>query len=211
MHTTIDLITKWLLFLACLAVFILHLITSNSISSFLSLFQYYTIQSNAIVLLVFGMYLLMDYKIIPTKSMMPLLLAIATGLILVTGIIFHLFLSNLFQPTGLGVITNFLEHTFVPFGTFLYFILIFKAYQPNKKDLPLFVVYPFLYAVVSLIRGEMTGFYPYWFINPHGSYPSGIGSYVNVGLFIVGVVIFYTILCFILLRIYAYFTCKLQF
>ncbi len=206
MNHTINRISKWILFLACITFFIVHMMTAKSVADFFSLFQYYTIQSNAIVMATLAIYLLMDYKVIPKISFMPLLMAISTGLILVTGIIFHLFLANLFHPTGLGAISNFLGHTFVPFGTLAYFIFFFNDYIPNKKDIPLFAVYPFIYALVSLVRGKITGFYPYWFINPRGSYPIGIGSYLNVSLFIVGFIFSYFLLCLILIRLNKFFS-----
>ncbi len=36
--------------------------------------------------------------------------------------------------------------------------------------------YPLLYMLVSLLRGSLTGFYPYWFLNPNDPYPQGVGS-----------------------------------
>lgn len=203
MHTFIDKSFKWILFLATIAVFFIHMITSKSLPDFIRLFQYYTIQSNGLVLLLLGLHLSKDYNVMKKRPFMPQLTAVVTSLILITGILFHAFLADLFNPRGLGAISNFLEHTLVPFGMGFYFLFIYKDYFPKLKDIPLFLVYPILYTVVSLIRGYFTGFYPYWFINPVLRYPNGLGSYANLGLFFLGMLVTFTLFSFILIKAYS--------
>ena len=210
MYNLIDRGFKWLLFLSALAVFIIHMINSNSIGNFLSLFQYYTIQSNALVLILFSLLLLADYNIIKKRTYLPQLAAIVTSLILITGVLFHLFLAELFQPQGLSMIANFLEHTIVPFGTAIYFVFVYRDYASRSKDIPLFLIYPGLYAGVSLVRGHFTGLYPYWFLNPVLPYPNGLGSYANLTLFIFAVMVVFMVFSFVLMKAYDFCTKRMK-
>ncbi|GAA0323479.1 hypothetical protein GCM10008931_13740 [Oceanobacillus oncorhynchi subsp. oncorhynchi] len=53
----------------------------------------------------------------------------------------------------------------------------------------------------------MDGFYPYFFLNPNGEIPAGVGSYSNVAGFIAAFLFVYIILGFLLIvsnRIFLY-------
>ncbi|PIJ60731.1 hypothetical protein V513_12665 [Mesotoga sp. H07.pep.5.3] len=43
------------------------------------------------------------------------------------------------------------------------------------------------YAAVSVGRNALSGFYPYWFLNPSAEYHARIGSYTNLMIFILPV------------------------
>jgi len=66
-------------------------------------------------------------------------------------------------------------------------IVFFFFHRPSRpyqwKDPLKWFIYPGLYALVSMLRGALTGFYPYWFFNP--SAEQGIGSYGRVFLFVI--------------------------
>lgn len=68
----------------------------------------------------------------------------------------------------------------------LYVNLKHSHYREKKwysyKPIVFWLAFPLLYGAISLIRGMYDGFYPYFFLNPNGHIPDGVGSYANVGL-----------------------------
>lgn len=88
----------------------------------------------------------------------------ATSILLV-GVIFHFLLSRQYQPTGVSAVTNVIHHYVVPAGfTILWWRLVPRA-SLTWTDLPRVVAFPFVYLVYILLRGEVTGLYPYFFID----------------------------------------------
>ncbi|MFO1446117.1 Pr6Pr family membrane protein [Bacillus sp. Bva_UNVM-123] len=71
----------------------------------------------------------------------------------------------------------------------------------SYKSVVYWLIYPICYCVVSLIRGAYDGFYPYFFLNPNGSIPVGVGSYTNVALFIAAYTLVFSILGFLLILV----------
>jgi hypothetical protein len=67
----------------------------------------------------------------------------------------------------------------------------------SYKYIVYWLVFPILYCVFSLIRGLFDGFYPYFFLNPNGDIPIGVGSYTNVILFIIGYAFVFAFLGFL--------------
>jgi hypothetical protein len=195
-------ISTWILFISSIVVIVIHYLTEPTFIKFVKLYQYYTLQSNLIITIILGLTLLIDYKIIKKFKFYDVLLVASTTWIFVTGVMFHLFLSDLFNPTGLKVISNFLEHTFIPFGMLFYFLVFSPKYKYKKTDLLFFPVFPLTYSIVSLIRGAVIDFYPYWFINPIKKYPDGLGSYLNQFYFLIGAIIIFEIFGFALLLLH---------
>lgn len=140
------------------------------------LLQYFTIQSNLIAGFVALAALLW-----PTQATFQLLQS-AILWMLVTGIIFHAMISKLYKPEGLKWISNHLTHTLAPLGFFLaLFTLDYNLSTPL-----LWISYPLLYTAFWLGYGHFVDYYPYWFLRPNGAYPDGMGSYIKVFGFILG-------------------------
>lgn len=95
----------------------------------------------------------------------PSTLTAITVYIIIVGVVYNAILRFLWQPQGLQYVTDELLHTVIP----LLFILVWFLYV-SKKDLKFknaltWLVYPFAYIIYIAIRGEMTGEYPYPFID----------------------------------------------
>jgi hypothetical protein len=77
---------------------------------------------------------------------------------------YHLLLARLWAPQGLAWWADQGLHTAVPLA-YLAWWLAFARKDVTAADLPKWLVYPGAYAVYALIRGALTGFYPYPFLN----------------------------------------------
>ncbi len=92
---------------------------------------------------------------------------VAAGLliaIVMVGLMYHLVLAALWQPQGLAWWADQGLHTFVPLA-FAGWWLAFADKQIGWRDLPLWLIWPLGYGVYAIIRGAMTGFWPYPFVN----------------------------------------------
>src|SRR5690606_29563497 len=82
----------------------------------------------------------------------------------------------------------------IPILVFINWLLFEVKKKYNYKYIFYWMFYPILYTVVSHIRGLIDGFYPYFFMNPHGEIPVGVGSYANVIVFMVAFLLVFILL-----------------
>ncbi|MES2429731.1 MAG: Pr6Pr family membrane protein [Bacteroidota bacterium] len=85
--------------------------------------------------------------------------------ILVVGIVYNVILRFLWQPQGLQRIVDELLHSVIPLLFFLYWWLFVKKNELKYGNIPKWLIYPFIYSIFILIRGSISGFYPYPFID----------------------------------------------
>lgn len=113
----------------------------------------------------------------------PWVVTAAAMAILMVGVIFHLLLSAQYQPTGISAITNIIHHYVVPTGfTILWWRVVARG-SLEWSDVPRIVAYPFAYMVYILFRGEVTGLYPYFFIDvPQIGYAQTLRNAAGIGL-----------------------------
>ncbi len=84
--------------------------------------------------------------------------------ILLVALIYHTLLAGLMQPEGLAWWANQGLHTAVPLA-YLVWWLVFAPKGITRADMPYWFIYPAAYFIYSLIRGKLTGFWPYPFLN----------------------------------------------
>lgn len=131
-------------------------------------FSLFTIQTNlfAIVMLVIGAYALIR----GTKSgLISSLRGAATLYMIITGIIFILLLSGL--TSGNFVMAPWddtVMHYVIPVAMILDWLLDAPQTRLRKRTVALWLVYPLLYVVYTLVRGAITDWYPYPFLDPIG-------------------------------------------
>src|SRR5690625_2708814 len=99
---------------------------------------------------------------------------------------YHFILSGGGEYSGPRIITNFTLHYLIPMLVLLNWIIFEEKKRYSYKLIIFWLAFPILYGAISLIRGMFDGFYPYFFLNPNGHIPDGVGSYAAVALVIVG-------------------------
>ncbi len=142
-----------------------------------NLLSYFTIQSNLIVAVTLALNIFYRNDV---PGWLKVLKSGAAIWILVTGLVFHFLLSQIYHPAGILMFSNILLHYIVPIGVQLNWLIFEEKDTYRHKFTFIWIGYPTLYAFASLLRAKIDGFYPYWFINPTKNYPDGAGSFTNV-------------------------------
>ncbi|MEO5614417.1 MAG: Pr6Pr family membrane protein [Cypionkella sp.] len=118
---------------------------------------YFTILTNA--LLVVHLLAITKGWQIGARRAAGLMVAIAT-----VGILYHVLLASQFPTDGLGWWADLGLHTVMPLGYAAWW-LGFAPKAVRWRDVLQWLIWPALYAAYALIRGSMTGFWPYSFLN----------------------------------------------
>lgn len=84
--------------------------------------------------------------------------------ILFVGIAYHVLLSAIYSPIGMAKIYNLFLHYINPIYFLLYTLLFTKTGFVRYSDSLYWLLYPLSYGIYTLVRGELTGFYPYPFV-----------------------------------------------
>lgn len=143
-------------------------------------FSYFTIQSNVlgvIVLLIGG---LRD----PRSHRWQLWRGAATLYLVITGIIYAVLLANIdVMLTDKWI--NTVEHRLIPIVLFLDWLLVPAGLAVSGRLVGMWLIYPIVYGVYSLIRGPIVDWYPYPFLDPReqGYLSLSIGLVILVVVF----------------------------
>ncbi|MBS1729448.1 MAG: Pr6Pr family membrane protein [Bacteroidetes bacterium] len=166
-------------------------------------FCFFTILTNLLVALCFTAIAfnlhLFFFKVLSKHSSLTAL----TAFILIVGLVYQFALRNLWNPTGLQFIVDELLHSMIPLLVLIYWIINVAKTKVEIKPVMCWLIYPILYIVIILVRGAISGFYPYPFLNI-----TQIGyekAFINIGL-IFGIAF---ILLAILIGINKVFTSKM--
>ncbi|MFG1816096.1 Pr6Pr family membrane protein [Kribbella sp. NPDC049174] len=135
-----------------------------------NVFAYFTIQSN---LLLGGTALMLALQ--PDRPQSTLFKTLRLNGVLciaVTGIVYHVALAGLDDLSGWAAVANFLLHTAAPVVGVLGWLLFGPRGRTDPRIVAWSLVFPLLWLVFTLVRGEFVGFYPYPFVDvaEHG-YP----------------------------------------
>jgi hypothetical protein len=88
-----------------------------------------------------------------------------TVYITIVGLVYNAILRFLWQPKGLQYAVDELLHTVIP----LLFIFLWRMWVPRSglkyKNVWTWLIYPLIYVIYTVIRGAITGYYPYPFID----------------------------------------------
>lgn len=147
-------------------------------------FSYFTIETNILVVIT----LLMSAVAIAAgkSSKFDLLRTATTVYILVVGIGFSLLLSGMGDVALTAVPwDNVVLHYIMPVAVLADFMTDRPRRRLGFKKALLWLLFPIAYAVYALVRGGLTGWYPYPFLNPDASGAESVVMTV-VSLFVLG-------------------------
>lgn len=155
-------------------------------------FSFFTIESNlfaAALLICMGIYELIHKDI----KWLPYLRGGVTLYMTMTGIIYVLLLSGneVALQTTIPVV-NIVLHYIVPALVLLDWLVFPPKDRMSIRIALVWLAYPLLYLVYSLVRGGITGWYPYPFINPiTNGWPNVIGMSLtlSVAVFVLTILI----------------------
>lgn len=95
----------------------------------------------------------------------PSTLTAITVYIVVVGIIYNVLLRGLATPVGLARVADELLHVVNPIIFLVFWIIFVDKSKLVYKDALVWLIYPFLYVILIVIRGAILHQYPYPFIN----------------------------------------------
>ncbi len=124
------------------------------------LLGYFTILTNLIVGIVFGVVALRGPGAVDTR-----ILGGTTLSIMLVGVIYALLLSGVPHLAGVTVITNILHHQLTPVLVPLFWLLFTQKGTLNWRDPVIWAAYPLAYAGYALLRGTVEGHFAYGFID----------------------------------------------
>jgi hypothetical protein len=91
-------------------------------------------------------------------------LTAVTVYIVVVGIVYNLVLRWQWHFTGLQKLVDEMLHLVIPLFVLTYWYFFVSSASIKWKDAFKWMLYPFIYCIYILIRGGVSGFYPYPFM-----------------------------------------------
>lgn len=127
--------------------------------------SFFTILTNSLVAIYFThQATLKDYKKKQFLNFSGSLTAI-TVYILVVGLVYQIILRQTYTPVGMDLVVNELLHSLMPLLVLFFWYLYEDKSVIKMKSLFSWLIYPFIYIIFILIRGNYADYYPYPFIN----------------------------------------------
>ncbi|AGH94461.1 Pr6Pr family membrane protein [Pseudobdellovibrio exovorus] len=126
-------------------------------------FSYFTMLTNTLVALV-----LTAHAVTSSKLSFFRMQGMATAVsvyILIVALVYQLVLRQTWSPTGLQRVVDELLHSVMP----VFFLVFWFKYAAKPalrwSQIPKWLIFPFVYMICVLVRGLLSGFYPYFFID----------------------------------------------
>lgn len=99
-----------------------------------------------------------------------------TTCIMITGVVYNLLLGG-HGTTAIGQYNNVIVHIVVPILTPLLW-LVFGPRETTWRRVLLAMVLPVAWLTVTMVRGAVTGWYPYYFLDPFGMGATGVVRHI---------------------------------
>ena len=148
--------------------------------------SYFTIQSNLIAVAVF-LIGAARWRAAPSPAW-DLVRGAALLVMTVTLIVFALLLSGTDVDTAL-VWVDLVVHRVMPIALIIDWLIDPPSGRMSFRASLRWLVYPLAWVAYTLVRGALTGWYPYPFLDPQN------GGYATVALYVVAILILGSILC----------------
>lgn len=131
----------------------------------LKFFSYFTIMTNILVAVCFTVLYLNKASKWNSWFSKPTVLTASTVYILIVGAVYNLVLRSTNHPHGLGILADELLHSVMP----IYFLFFWIKYVPkgnlSYKNAKMWLIYPVLYLIYTLVKGIFVHQYPYFFMD----------------------------------------------
>ncbi|MBK6877451.1 MAG: Pr6Pr family membrane protein [Ignavibacteria bacterium] len=155
-------------------------------------FSFMTIWTNIIIAVYYTVLILSPQTKLGRFFSRPMVQAGLLLYIIIVGLIYHLILANQWNPQGLEFIADQSLHTVVPILYLFYWIFFSEKEKLSYSSALKWLEYPVIYIVYSLIRGAITGKYPYFFVDVTKlGYATTLtnASYVLAAYFVLGLML----------------------
>ena len=162
---------------------------------FFNFFSFYTIITNILVALSLSFTLLKSNSRTGLFFRNPVFHTFLAVHILIVGLVYFFILDSLWKPEGLNWIANVTLHYATPILYTIYWLFFVEKSDLKWKHCLGWLIYPAVYFIYSIIRGEITKWYPYPFVDVSKSgYPAVLQNagilmivFIIAGLVFIGV------------------------
>lgn len=135
------------------------------VDTLIKFFSYFTILTNMLIAVYFTVRWISPHSKLGKFFSTFAATTAVTVYILVVGVTYNLVLRNIFIHTGWAKVADEMLHAVVPFLFMLFWLLIVQKEKLQWKAVLPWLLYPFIYLVYTLIRGEYVHNYPYPFVD----------------------------------------------
>ena len=143
-----------------------YLMMENRVASvpetIIRFFSFFTILTNTLVAVYFTVLSLAKNQ--KGFWQQPGTLTAITVYILVVGLVYQLVLRQIWEPEGMQKVVDELLHSVNPVLVLIFWFIYEKKNNIRWSQLPYWLLYPLIYLVYILVRGHLSGFYPYPFV-----------------------------------------------
>lgn len=137
--------------------------TTPASEAIIRFFSYFTILTNLLIAVFFSAQIFTAFSSVKINK--PGVLTALTVYITVVGLVYQFLLRPLWDPQGLQKVVDELLHSIIPLLVIVYWYFNENRQAVKYKQIPQWFIYPAVYLCYILIRGSVSGFYPYPFID----------------------------------------------
>ena len=161
---TIGSVTGWFAVIMQLYLIIINRVTSIP-ETIIRYFSFYTILTNILVAICLTISLLKPASNLGKLLLRSTIITAIAVYITVVGLVYNLILRSLWQPQGMQWLVDELLHSFIPVLFIVYWFLFKPTTRLTWNNAFPWLLYPVVYLIYVLLRGALSGFYPYPFVN----------------------------------------------
>jgi hypothetical protein len=147
----------------------LYLILVNRVASvpetIIRFFSFFTILTNILVAFCFTVLWLKSKSDWGMFFARPSTLTAITVYITIVGLVYNAVLRFLWKPEGLQMVVDELLHSVIPVLFIVFWMIFVPKRELRWKDTLQWLLYPLAYIIYIIIRGALSDFYPYPFID----------------------------------------------
>jgi len=148
------------------------------------LLSYFTIQTNFLLALLLSLLVFKPQSKWGRFFAAPHVIGAMAAYITIVGLVYHFMLREQFHPVELFKVTSDIFHIISPIAFIVFWLFLVDKTIIKWINTLLWLVYPLVYTIYILIRGALTGYYPYNFLEVN---TLGYGKVMaNCGFLLVG-------------------------
>ncbi|MDW5290362.1 Pr6Pr family membrane protein [Formosa sp. PL04] len=138
---------------------------ANVPETIIRFFSFFTILTNILVALFLTTHVFRLKKYPFNLFFAKGTLTAITAFILIVGLVYQIVLRHIWEPTGLQYVVDELLHTIIPLFMFGYWFFNIKKEDLLLKPILNWLIFPSIYLIFIIVRGYLSGYYPYPFLN----------------------------------------------
>lgn len=151
------------------------------------LLSYFTIQTNFLLALLLTLLVLKPRSNWGRFFAAPHVIGAMAAYITIVGLVYHFMLREQFHPVELFKVTSDIFHIISPVAFIVFWLFLIDKTIIKWINTVLWLVYPLIYTIYILIRGALSGYYPYNFLDVG---KLGYGQVMaNCGFLLIGFII----------------------